>query len=197
MIVAYLKIYFKVLKKVCHLDYNILGAENIPLNQNGILMCKHQSIWETLFLPMLFDVPAAIAKRELAWIPFFGWGFSATDPIFINRQDKRGAIKQILKEGKIYLHQGRWIMIFPEGTRVAYGDIGQYKMGGARLAVETNYPILPIAHNAGRFWSKRKFIKQPGTITVVIGPLIESKNRTAEELLTLTKDWIESTMRSI
>lgn len=197
LVVAYLKVYFVVLKKVCLLDYRVEGLEHIPATQNGILMCKHSSVWETFFLPMMFHVPAAIAKKELAYVPFFGWGFSATDPIYINRQDKKGAIKEILEKGERCLQSGRWIMVFPEGTRVPYGEIGQYKMGGARLAVTSGYPILPIAHNAGRFWPRRQFIKQPGTVTVVIGPLIETKGRKAEEVLAEAKDWIETTMTRI
>ncbi len=106
-------------------------------------------------------------------------------------------MQQIIDKGRKCLDQGRWIMVFPEGTRVAPGTVGKYKLGGARLAAATGYPVMPVAHNAGRCWPKRKFIKQPGTIQVAIGPLIESKDRTSEEILKLTKDWIEDTMLSI
>lgn len=194
LIRGYLWIYLIVLKKICHIDYRVEGLENIPKDQNGIIMCKHQSTWETFFLPLYFHMPAAIAKRELAWVPFFGWGLAVSSPIFINRNDKKSSMQQIIEKGKKFLDMGRWIMVFPEGTRVPYGKVGHYKMGGARLAAATGYPILPVAHNAGKFWPRRKFIKQPGTITVVIGPLIQSKNRGPEEILKETKDWIESTM---
>jgi len=197
LIRVYMRVYFYILKVVCHIDYKIEGLENIPKNRNGIIMCKHQSTWETFFLPQYFHNPAAIAKRELVWIPFFGWGLAATDPIFINRHDKKSSMQQIIEKGKKCLEAGRWIMVFPEGTRVAPGTVGHYKMGGARLAAVTNYPVIPIAHNAGRFWPRRKFIKQPGTIHVVIGPLIESEGRKPEQILALTKDWIETTMRRI
>lgn len=193
----FIKAYFYVLKKVCHIDYRIEGAENIPTNRNGILMCKHQSAWETFFLPLIFHTPAAIAKRELGWVPFFGWGLMVSDPILINRSDKKSAMNQIIEKGVRFLKAGRWIMVFPEGTRVPYGKVGHYKIGGARLAASTGYPILPIAHNAGKFWPRRKFIKQPGTITVVIGPLIESTGRKPEELLNETKSWIEETMQRL
>lgn len=193
----YMRAYFYVLKVVCHIDYKIEGLENIPKDRNGIIMCKHQSTWETFFLPLYFHEPAAIAKRELAWIPFFGWGLAVTDPIFINRNNKKSSMQQIIEKGRKCLEAGRWIMVFPEGTRVPSGVVGHYKLGGARLAAETGYPVIPVAHNAGRFWPRRKFIKQPGTIHVVIGPLIESKDRKADEILTLTKNWIESTMSRI
>lgn len=106
-------------------------------------------------------------------------------------------MQQIIDKGRKCLEAGRWILIFPEGTRVVPGTVGRYRLGGARLAAATGYPIVPVAHNAGNCWPRRKFIKRPGTITVVIGPLIESKGRTPEELLALTKDWIETTMMRI
>jgi len=197
LIRKYMNAYFHVLKKVCHLDYRIEGRENIPEGRNGIIMCKHSSTWETFFLPQYFHTPAPIAKRELAWIPFFGWGLAVCDPIFINRNDKKSAMQQIIEKGRKCLDQGRSIMVFPEGTRIPFGQAGHYKKGGARLAAATGYPIIPIAHNAGWYWPRRTFIKKPGTITVVIGPLIESKGREADELLKQTRDWIESTMTRI
>lgn len=193
----YMHAYFYVLKKVCHLDYRIEGLENFPKDRNGIIMCKHSSTWETFFLPQYFHTPAALAKRELAWIPFFGWGLALSDPIFINRSDKKSAMQQIIDKGRKCLDDGRSIMIFPEGTRIPFGQVGHYKMGGARLAAATGYPIFPIAHNAGWYWPRRQFIKKPGTITVVFGPVIESKGKKPEELLKLTKDWIETTMTRI
>jgi 1-acyl-sn-glycerol-3-phosphate acyltransferase len=192
-----MRAYFFMLKHVCLIDYQVEGRENIPQDRNGIIMCKHQSTWETFFLPLFFDTPAALAKKELAWIPFFGWGLAVTEPIFIDRKNKKTAMQQILEKGKKCLSQGRWIMVFPEGTRIPYGEVGHYKLGGARLASSTGYPVLPIAHNAGRYWPKRKFIKKPGTVKVIIGPLIETQGRSAEEVLALTKAWIESTMAHI
>lgn len=193
----YMHVYFYMLKVICHIDYRVEGLENIPKDRVGIIMCKHQSTWETFFLPQYFHTPAPIAKRELAWVPFFGWGLALCDPIFINRNDKKSAMQQIIDKGKRCLDDGRWVMVFPEGTRIPYGKVGHYRLGGTRLAVATGYPILPIAHNAGKFWPRRKFIKQPGTITVVIGPLIEPEGRKPDELLTLTKQWIETTMQRI
>lgn len=191
---AYLRVYMYVLKVVCHIDYKVEGLENIPKDNRVIVLSKHQSAWETFFLPIIFHDPAIIAKRELLWIPFFGWGLAAANPIAIDRSSAATAMQQIIKKGKACLDEGRSVLLFPEGTRVPVGHVGKYKLGGARLATATGYPVLPVAHNAGYCWPRRKFIKRPGTIRVVIGPLIESKDRTPEEVLTLAKNWIEDTV---
>lgn len=185
------------LKFFCNVNYDVQGLENIPKNHNGIIFSKHQSTWETFYLQSIFPDTAIILKRELKWVPFFGWGLAITNPIAINRSDKSSAMTQIFDQGKKCLEDGRWVLVFPEGTRIAPGKIGIYKKGGAKLAVETGYPVIPVAHNAGRFWPKRSFIKKPGTVKVVIGPLIESKNKTPEELLEEAKNWIESTILKI
>jgi 1-acyl-sn-glycerol-3-phosphate acyltransferase len=183
-----------LLKVICCIDYKITGRENIPKDRNGIVMSKHQSAWETFYLPPRFHQTAIILKRELYWVPFFGWGMAASNPIGINRNDKLSAMNQIITKGKQCLEEGRWVLVFPEGTRIAPGEVGKYRLGGARLASDSGYPVLPVAHDAGYYWSRRKFIKTPGTIEVVYGPIIETKGRTAEEILALTKDWIEGTM---
>lgn len=197
MIRGFLRFYMRALDRICHINYEIEGLANIPANANAIVMSKHQSTWETFFLPTLFHDPAPIAKRELLWIPFFGWGLAAAGPITINRNNKTSAMQQIITKGKQCLAAGRWILVFPEGTRVPSGVVGHYKLGGARLAAASGYPVIPVAHNAGRFWPRRKFIKNPGTIKVVIGPAIESKDRQPEEILSLVKNWIEETMKRI
>jgi 1-acyl-sn-glycerol-3-phosphate acyltransferase len=120
-----------------------------------------------------------------------------TNPIAINRSDGSTAMAQIIKQGKACLAAGRWILVFPEGTRIPYGKVGKYRLGGARLAVETGSFILPVAHNAGLFWPRRKFLKRPGTVQVVYGPIIETKGRTPDEVMTLTKNWIEETMTQL
>lgn len=194
---SYMRVYFYVLKKLCHIDYTVEGLENIPKDRVGIVMCKHQSTWETFFLPQYFHNPAAIAKRELGWLPFFGWALAISEPIFIDRKNKKSAMQQIIEKGRLFLQAGRWIMVFPEGTRVPYGMTGHYKLGGARLAAATGFPVIPVAHNAGKCWPRRKFIKQPGIIRVVIGPAIESNGRRAEEILEAAKDWIESTVKRL
>lgn len=194
VIYFYIDFYFLVLKSICKLDYQITGLENIPKDRAGIVFAKHSSTFETFVLPRYFPLIAPIAKHELAWVPFFGWGLSAVHPILINRSDKKSAMQQIIEKGKKFLAAGRWILFFPEGTRVPYGTVGNYKLGGARLAVATGAPILPVAHNAGKYWPRRKLIKYPGTIKIVIGEVIESKDQTPEELLERAKVWIEDTI---
>lgn len=182
------------LRIVCGVKYKIEGVENIPKDRNGIILAKHQSTWETYFLPGFFHGPAIILKRELKWLPFFGWALATIEPIAIDRSKKSSAMEQIIRQGKAALDAGRWILMFPEGTRIPYGQIGKYHLGGSRLAVKTGRPILPIAHNAGLYWPKRKFIKKPGTVHMIIGPLIETKDRTPEDVMAEVKDWIEKQM---
>ena len=186
-----------LLKKLCYVDYNIQGLSNIPTNRNGVVLSKHQSMWEAFILPNFFKQAAIIVKRELLWIPFFGWGLATVNPIAINRRDKASAMEQIIIKGKKSLEEGRWIIIFPEGTRTTPGKEGHYRAGGARLAVAAGCPVIPVAHNAGRYWPKRGFIKNPGTVQMVIGPLIETTNRTPEDVTKEVKNWIEDTLKKI
>lgn len=192
-----MRAYFYMLRILCRIDCQIHGAENVPKDRPVIIMSKHQSTWETFFLPLVFHDPAIIIKKELLWVPFFGWGLATIDPISINRRKKSSAMQQIIEKGKQCLQEGRSILVFPEGTRTAYGSVGHYRLGGARLAVATGHPVLPVAHDAGRYWPRKQFIKRPGTIHLVIGPPIESKGRTAEEVLALTKNWIEDAVKRI
>ncbi len=197
LITAYTSAMLWLLKIICHVNYKIDGLENIPKNRSGIVLSKHQSTWETFFLQGLFYQSAIILKRELLWVPFFGWGLAIIDPIAINRSNTSNAMSQIITKGRKCLEAGRWILVFPEGTRIPFGEVGKYRVGGARLATATGYPVIPVAHNAGLFWPKRSFIKTPGTIHIVIGPLIETKDRSAEEVLSEAKNWIESTMKKL
>ena len=193
----FLRLYLSGLKIICGLDYQVEGLDNVPDHRFGIIFSKHQSAWETFFLPIIFHDPAVIAKRELLWVPFYGWGLAAVDPILINRSDKSTAMQQIIRKGKKCLQQGRWILVFPEGTRTVFGTAGKYHLGGARLAAATDALVIPVAHNAGYFWPRRGFIKKPGTVTVVIGPAIESKGRSPDEIMASAKSWIETTMLRI
>lgn len=185
-----------LLKWCCNIDYDVKGLENLP-EQKGVVLCKHQSAWETLFLQKLLGVQTWVIKRELCFIPFFGWGLYLLQPIAINRKDK-SVITQLIEQGKKYLKLGRWVIIFPEGTRVKYGEVGHYTRSGARLAIEAKAPIIPMAHNAGLYWPKNKLMKYPGTIKLVIGkPIYPTENDTAEELTSRAKDWIESTVKTL
>lgn len=197
LITAFTRYIIWSLKVICHVNYKIDGLENIPKDRNGVILSKHQSTWETFFLPGIFFEPTIILKKELLWVPFFGWGLATTNPIAINRSKTSSAMEQIITKGKKCLDEGRWILIFPEGTRIPVGQVGNYRLGGARLAVATGYPVIPVAHNAGVHWPRRQFIKIPGTIRMVIGPLIETKGRKPEDVMEEAKNWIESTVQKL
>jgi 1-acyl-sn-glycerol-3-phosphate acyltransferase len=163
----------------------------------AIILSKHQSTWETLALHSFTPLVHWVFKRELMYIPIFGWALALTDPIAINRGAGRVAIRQLVEEGTKKLNSGKWLLLFPEGTRAAPGTTNKYKIGGALLAEKSGYPVIPIAHNAGEFWPRHSFIKWPGTISVVIGPVIETKGLSADEINEKVSRWIESTMERI
>ncbi len=184
------------LRLTCRLDFDVRGRENIP-SGNAIVFCKHQSAWETLALQKIFPPQVWLLKRELLWVPFFGWGLAMLEPIAIDRGAGRKAVEQLVRQGKERLADGRWVVIFPEGTRVPPGQTGRYGIGGAVLAAKSGYPVVPVAHNAGEFWPRRGFIKRPGTISVVVGPAIVSRGKTAEMIKEEAKDWIERNAREL
>jgi 1-acyl-sn-glycerol-3-phosphate acyltransferase len=159
-----------------------------------VVLAKHQSAWETVAFLFLFPPVSAVIKQELLNVPFFGWAFRMLSPIAIDRSAGREALKQIVTKGKAKLEQGFWVLVFPEGTRVAPGEKGRYGIGGAWLAAETGAPIVPVAHNAGEVWPKNAFVKRPGTITVSIGPAIETAGKSAAELTRAVEAWIETEM---
>jgi 1-acyl-sn-glycerol-3-phosphate acyltransferase len=184
------------LRMTCRIDYQLSGIEHIP-NQPVIVMAKHQSTWETLFFHQYLPPVAWVLKRELLWLPFFGWAMALLRPIAINRRTGAAAVKQIIRQGVRHLQQGQWVVIFPEGTRVLPGVRQRYGMGGAVLAAHSGYPILPVALNAGEYWTRGRFLKQPGTVRVVFGPLIASKGRTPQVLNQQVETWIENEMARI
>ncbi|RMH16455.1 MAG: 1-acyl-sn-glycerol-3-phosphate acyltransferase [Gammaproteobacteria bacterium] len=184
------------LKITCQIDYRIKGRENIP-SKAAIIMSKHQSTWETLILQMIFPQQVWILKRELLMVPFFGWGLAMLKPIAIDRKGGRKAVEQLLEQGRAHLRAGRWIVVFPEGTRVPPGKKGRYALGGAILAEQTGTVIVPVAHNSGYCWRKKQFIKQPGTITVSIGPIIDPSGKTANEIIRQVENWIETEVKNI
>ncbi|HFD80296.1 MAG TPA: 1-acyl-sn-glycerol-3-phosphate acyltransferase [Gammaproteobacteria bacterium] len=184
------------LRLTCGLEHHVEGTENIP-QQPGIVFCKHQSTWETLVLNQWFDKQSWVVKRELLWVPVFGWGMLMMEPIALNRGAGRKAIDQLVEQGCERLEKGRWIIVFPEGTRTAPGKKGRYKIGGAILAERSGRPVVPIAHNAGEYWPRREFVKRPGVIQVRIGPPIETEGKTAQQILAEAEEWIESRMAEI
>lgn len=185
-----------VLERVCGVRYQIEGVENIPAGP-AIVFSKHQSTWETLAMQHIFPQQVWVLKRELLRLPFFGWGLALLRPIAIDRRAGRRAVAQVVSQGIARLKAGLWVIIFPEGTRLPPGKRTRYRMGGAILAAESGYPVVPVAHNAGEFWPRRGFLKRPGTIKVVVGPPIESAGREAEAISREAEAWIESTMERI
>lgn len=181
------------LKIFCGLSYRVSGLEYLP-KEPIIVLAKHQSTLETIVLPQFLPSITWVLKRELTWLPFFGWALLSISPIAINRSAGRRAMSQLVEQGKDRLASGISVVIFPEGTRVPPGEKGRYKIGGAFLAAESGYPVLPITHNTGYFWKKGQFVKNPGTAEFIIGPLIESKGKSAEELLKESESWIETNM---
>lgn len=178
------------------LRYEVAGWENVP-REPVVVMAKHQSAWETIFLEARFPDQCWIVKRELLWLPFVGWGLMAVRCIAIDRSSGIAAREQVLRQGGRRLKEGLWVTIFPEGTRVAPGKRGRYAIGGALLATRSGAPILPVAHNAGEFWPRYAFRKRAGCVKVVIGPLVRTEGRDAVSVNNEVQEWIETTMCGI
>ena len=176
--------------------WEIEGLENIPA-QAGVVMCKHQSTWETLAMQEWFQPQTWVLKRELMWVPIFGWSLNLLKPIAINRRLGRSAVRQVIRQGRERIAAGLWVVVFPEGTRIAAGHKGRYHAGGAVLACASNAKVVPVAHNAGEFWPKRGLRKQPGCIRVRIGEPIDTANLKPQELLSRVEEWIEGQMPSL
>ena len=184
-------------KYICGINYQFKGYENFP-DAPAIILSKHQSAWETIFL--LANLPRPLVfvfKKEILYIPFFGWGIALRRMIPIDRKQGKNAFKSVVAHGKRRLKDGQWIIMFPEGTRIPVGQQGKYKSGGTRLAVETGAVVVPIALNSGECWPKNSFIKKPGTVTVSVGKPISSEGKTPDELMEQVEQWIESEMRVI
>jgi len=186
-----------VLKHLCRIDYKVEGIENIPKNEACIIFSKHQSALETMMVQRIFPPLTFVVKRELIWIPFFGWGLKSINPIAINRKAGRKAILQIIEQGIDRLKKGISIVIFPEGTRSKPGTKLPYKKGGAILASKSGHRVIPVAHTAGEFWPKGFFSRQTGTIVMSIGPVIETKDKRAEDIMEEAESWIEAKMKEI
>lgn len=184
------------LRVTCGLEHEVTGLENIP-DGPCIIMCKHQSAWETLALQLVFPAQVWVLKKELLWIPVYGWALATMEPIAVDRSSGMRALRQIVDKGRGRLEQGLCVVIFPEGTRTAPGQRRKYQPGGGMLAAQTGYPVIPVAHNSGCFWPRQSLKKWPGTIRMVIGPPVEPKGRTAAEITREVEDWIETTMASL
>jgi 1-acyl-sn-glycerol-3-phosphate acyltransferase len=185
-----------VLKVCCGLDYRVEGAQNIPPG-NHISMWKHSSSWETLSQMVIFPPQAWVLKHELTWIPILGWAIYMMRPIAIDRGSGHVAVNQVLEQGRQRLQAGLWILVFPEGTRMAPGTTRKYGISGALLATQTGKFVVPVAHNAGYYWPRRGLVKKPGTIRVVIGEPIDPRGLEPRELNERIQAWIETTVSAL
>jgi len=183
-------------RAILGIDWRVEGRENLPAGP-AVILAKHQSAWETLAFQHIFPPQVHVLKRELLWIPFFGWGLALMSPIAIDRRRGHSALRFMAKRGRQRLAQGFWVVVFPEGTRVAPGESRDYQIGGAWLAHASGAPVVPVAHNAGRYWPRNAFLKRAGTVTVRIGPPIEPGTRNAYEINALAKEWIEEQQKAL
>ena len=185
-----------LLRIFCGLKHRVEGAEHLP-QQPAVVLMKHSSAWETIAQLILFPKQVWVMKRQLLWVPFFGWALAVFSPIAIDRRGGRQAVEQVMRQGQQRLDENRWVIIFPEGTRVAPGERRRYGLSGALLAALTELPVIPVTHNAGDFWPRRGLMKRPGTIRMVIGPPIEAAGRSPRDVNRDVESWIETTLESI
>lgn len=186
-----------VLRYLVGIRYEIKGYENLP-DGPAVLLSKHQSAWETLAFPALMPRQLCyVFKRELLFVPFFGWTMGLLKMVHIDRRQGKDAFASVTRQGRECLDEGAWVIMFPEGTRTAVGTQGKYKSGGARFAAAVGAPVVPIAHNAGHVWPRKSFLKYAGIVTLSIGRPISTEGLTAEEVNARVERWIEEEMRRI
>ena len=182
---------------ICGVDYRVQGRENLP-DVPVVMLPKHQSAWETFAFPALMPHPLCyVFKRELLYIPFFGWAMARMDLIHIDRSKRTEAWAKVAEQGRRFMAQGNWVIMFPEGTRAPRGGQGKYKSGGTRLAIETGHPVLPVAVTSARCWPRKSFVLRPGVIDVSIAKPIASTGRDADSLMRDVETWIEAEMRRL
>ena len=177
------------LRCCCGVRCRVLGRENIP-RQPGIVMCRHQSVWETLFLQTIFIPQTWVIKRELLWLPFFGWGLATLKPVAINRNEPKQALRLLLRQGCERIRSGCWLVLFPEGTRVRPGEIKPWQPGGALVAAKAQVAITPVTHNAGALWTRNAWKKYPGTITMIIGAPINTAGKSTRHIMQQVENWV-------
>ena len=198
--VRWLQLSIASARVILGIRYRIQGQENLPVGKSSpaVLLVKHQSTYETFLMPAIMPHPLAyVFKRELLHVPFFGWAIGKLDMIHIDRSQRARAFAKVVEQGRRLLAQGVWVIMFPEGTRIARGQRGQYKSGGARLAIATGAPVIPIAVTSAKCWPRKAFVKYPGVVDVSIGAPIPSIGRNAEELMQEVEQWIETEMQRL
>jgi 1-acyl-sn-glycerol-3-phosphate acyltransferase len=202
MCVGWLRVAIWGARWICGVKHRIQGMENLPTAADAhagvVLAPKHQSTWETFAFPTVMSHPLAyVFKRELLYIPFFGWAMSRLDMVHIDRSKRKEAWNLVAKQGQRLMEEGTWVIMFPEGTRTPRGEKGPYKSGAARLAVATGKPIVPIAVASARCWPRRSFLLRPGVIDISVGAPMPSVGRAPDELMTDVEAWIEHEMRRL
>jgi len=183
-------------RRILGITWRVEGHERLPARPS-VILSKHQSAWETLAFQVIFPPQVHVLKRELLWIPFFGWGLALMSPIAIDRLRGTAALRTMARKGRERLAQGFWIVVFPEGTRVGPGERRTYQPGGAWLASACNVPVVPVAHNAGLFWPRNAFLKRRGTVIVRIGPIIDPEGRDPQTINALAEEWIEAQQKTL
>ena len=178
---------------ICGLSYRVIGTENIP-DQSCVFFVKHSSAFETFGSLAIFPRSCWVLKRELLWVPFFGWTLIPLDSIAIDRAKGGAAVSQVIKQGKDRLARGINVVVFPEGTRMTVGKTKRYGISGMLLAQESGSLVVPVAHNAGVFWPRRGLRIKPGEITIVIGKPVDPGRREAREVNREIQEWVEKTV---
>lgn len=197
---AWLKLSVDSARAIIGIQYRVQGMENLPVgsDRGAVLLVKHQSTYETFLMPAIMPVPLAyVFKKELLQIPFFGWSIGSLDMIHINRKDGSRAFHKVVEQGKRLIQQGMWVIMFPEGTRIPRGEVGDYKTGAARLAIMTGADVVPVAVTSAKCWPRKAFIKSPGMVDVSIGLPIATAGRKHDELTQQVQAWIEAEMRRL
>ena len=179
------------LRITCGVTSSVIGLENIPASP-AVIFCKHQSAWETMALQFIFPPQVQVVKRELLFVPFFGWGLASLNPIAIDRSAGAKALRQVLRIGTERIKQGWWVLLFPEGTRTPPGDVREYSPSAAALAIRAGCKLVPVAHNAGVFWSRNALRKMRGEIQLKIGPALDGSGKSAAVLTAEAAQWIEA-----